>query len=188
MSRRLCVMCLRPTPRRHRLHGHSWQYCTTAYHSPQSKLFEGCAAYHRSFITPESSKISHKIFRPRDVIQPQLKTNTLKSGSHHCVHQYERASNKAEKNVWPGACPTARRSTFLSHCSGPVRLLDTLRLKSRAIFDGSNLMPIHTSCRSRDVVFTLTFGCTRAIYELKGIYNVYIVEGSDLYKYILVGQ
>ena len=121
---------------------------------------------------PRVSKISHNIFRPRDVIQPQLKTNTLKSGSHHCVHQYERASNKAEKNVWPGACPTARRSTFLSHCSGPVRLLDTLRLKSRAIFDGSNLMPIHTSCRSRDVVFTLTFGCTRAIYELKGIYNV----------------
>ena len=35
------------------------------------------------------------------------------------------------------------------------------------------LTPIHTSCRSRDVVFTLMMlGCTRAICELKGIYNV----------------
>jgi len=37
------------------------------------------------------------------------------------------------------------------------------------------LMPIHTSCRSRGVVFTtMLFGCTRAICELKGIYNVYL--------------
>ena len=34
------------------------------------------------------------------------------------------------------------------------------------------LMPIHTSCRSRDIVFIMMFGCTRAIYELKAIYNV----------------
>jgi len=44
------------------------------------------------------------------------------------------------------------------------------------------LMPIHTSCRSRDVVFTvMLLGC---FCQLKGIYNV--VEGFDLYKYILV--
>jgi len=53
---------------------------------------------------------------------------------------------------------------------------------------GQILMPIHTSCRLRDVVFTMMlFGYTRAICELKCIYNV-LVEGSDLYKYTLVGQ
>jgi len=50
------------------------------------------------------------------------------------------------------------------------------------------LMPIHTTCRSRNVVFTMMlFGCTRTISELKGSWS-YVVEGSDLYKYILVGQ
>jgi len=47
------------------------------------------------------------------------------------------------------------------------------------------LMPIHDLI-STIYVFML-FGCTRAICELKGIYNC-VVEGSDLYKYILVGQ
>ena len=74
-----------------------------------------------------------------------------------------------------GACPTAHRSTFLSHCSGPVtgQLLDNFRLNDRATFRGSifnadPLAPGHvTSC----LQLTL-FGCSRAICELKGIYNV----------------
>jgi len=56
----------------------------------------------------------------------------------------------------------------LKVCTGTCRefVVDTvkIKLKAQAIFDGSKLMPIHTSCRSRDVAFTLMlFGCTRAI-------------------------
>jgi len=88
----------------------------------------------------------------------------------------------------PWACQTVHRSTFLSHCSGPVSCWTRSGWSPGSFLMDRILMPIHTSCRSRDVVFTLTlFGCTRAICELKGIYNC-VVEGSDLYKYILVGQ
>ena len=77
----------------------------------------------------------------------------------------------------PGACPTAHRSTFLSHFSGPVscssQLLNSFRLNDGAIFDGLICNADPHEMQSCDVVFTMMlFGCTRAICELKGIYNV----------------
>ena len=55
-------------------------------------------------------------------------------------------------------------------------LLNNFWLKDRAIFDGSifNADPHELQCRPvMYVVFTMMlFGCTRAICELKGIYNV----------------
>ena len=86
-----------------------------------------------------------------------------------------------------GACPTAHRSTFLSHCSGSVACWTTFGLKDRAIFHGSisnadPRAPGHvTSCLQ-----LMLYGCTRAICELKGIYNVQLKV--LIYKYILVGQ
>ena len=49
-------------------------------------------------------------------------------------------------------------------------LLDKLRLKDWLLLMDLFLTPIHMSCRSRDVVFTMMlFGCARVICELKGI-------------------
>jgi len=63
------------------------------------------------------------------------------------------------------------------------QLLDTLRLKARAIFDGSNFNADPHELKV--VVFTVKlFGCTRAIER----YLQCVVEGSHLCKYILVGQ
>ena len=55
------------------------------------------------------------------------------------------------------------------------QLLDTLRLKAQAIFDGSNCNadPHELQVTLRNVYFTMMlFGCMRAVCELKGIYNV----------------
>ena len=63
------------------------------------------------------------------------------------------------------------------------QVLDNFWLKDRAIFHGSIFSadpraPGHvTSCLQ-----LMLFGCTRAICDLKGIYN----EGSDLHKYIYI--
>ena len=60
----------------------------------------------------------------------------------------------------------------LSHVSGPVSCQTTFGKRIGPFLTDRLLMPIHASCRSRDVVFTMMlFGCTRAICELKGIYN-----------------
>ena len=48
-----------------------------------------------------------------------------------------------------GACPTAHRSTFLSHCSGPVSCWTRSGYRPGPFL--IDLMPIHMSCRSRDV-------------------------------------
>jgi len=68
------------------------------------------------------------------------------------------------------------------------QLLGTLRLKAQGHYLIDRfLMPIHTSCRLRDVVFTMMlFGCTRAICELKDIYDVLLKV--LIYRSIDVGQ
>jgi len=66
------------------------------------------------------------------------------------------------------------------------QLLDTLWLKAQAIFDISNFMPIHTSCRSRDAVFFVWLYDESYLWIER--YLLCVVEGYDLYKYIFVGQ
>ena len=74
------------------------------------------------------------------------------------------------------ACDTLSRSMSNSspvHVFEPFfwtgQLLDNFRLNDQAICHGSISNADHTSCRSRDMML---FGYTKAICELKGIYNV----------------
>ena len=75
--------------------------------------------------------------------------------------------------AYPERVQTAHRSTFLEPFFWTGELLDNFRLKDGAIFHGSIFNPDPrapghvTSCLQ-----LMLFGCTRAICELKGIYNV----------------
>jgi len=68
------------------------------------------------------------------------------------------------------------------------QLSDNFQLKDRAIFHGSifNADP-RAPCHVTSCLQLMLFRSMRAICELKGILMC-IVEGSGLYKYILVGQ
>jgi len=72
----------------------------------------------------------------------------------------------------------------LSNVSGPVSCWDKFRLKDQAMFDGSifNVDP-----HELQVTWRRVYNDDVWLYE-SYLWIESVVEGSDLYKYILVGQ